>query len=103
MLRGPMLHALGRGQAAKAVTLTNSWICVGHGAAARWRDARRRYSSWREEVGVLPDGRHIKQFWVSAAPPAGCGEETGGECGSRRGVLFHIIVMPHAQLSRIGM
>ncbi|KAG2432916.1 hypothetical protein HXX76_008646 [Chlamydomonas incerta] len=41
----------------------------------------RRYSSWREEVGVLPDGRHIKQFWVSAAPPPGSGEEFGTKGG----------------------
>ncbi|EFJ52353.1 hypothetical protein VOLCADRAFT_86702 [Volvox carteri f. nagariensis] len=28
----------------------------------------RQYVSWREEVSVLPDGRHMKQFWLVAAP-----------------------------------
>ncbi|GLI63987.1 hypothetical protein VaNZ11_007096, partial [Volvox africanus] len=31
----------------------------------------RQYVSWREEVSVLPDGRHLKQFWLVAAPGRG--------------------------------
>ncbi len=26
--------------------------------------ARRQYASWREELVLLPDGRHAKQYWL---------------------------------------